>query len=125
MTPDELLSRLAPVRIPAEFAAFGPRDALLFAALGIVTALLLAPLLRLLTERRPSRLQQVHAEIARMRPLDTEARITGLAALLQSLEPDARLADAPPHMLYDPRATRDPASLEQAVLTAARNRRQA
>ncbi len=123
MTPEELLSQLAPVRMPTEFATFGLRDALLFVALGIVTALLLAPLLRRLTVRRPSSLQQVRDEVAILRSERPEARIVGLAALLRRLDPAAPLAGVQLGDLYDPRAATDPEPLERAVLSAARQRR--
>jgi hypothetical protein len=123
MTPDELLSQLAPVRIPAEFAALGLRDVLLFIALGIVTALVMAPLLRRLTVRRPSQVQQVRDRVATLRDLRPEERIVGLAALLRRLDPAAPLAGVRPGDLYDPRAAIDPMPLERSVLSAAARKR--
>ncbi|WP_146589491.1 hypothetical protein [Puniceibacterium confluentis] len=123
MTPEDLLALLAPVRIPAGFAAFGWRDALLFAALGIATALLLAPVLRLFSARRPSKRQQAATEVARLRQLDPEARMVGLARMLRRLDPAAAARAFPDDSLYNPQIPADFGPMEHAVLAAARVRR--
>ncbi|SNR75953.1 hypothetical protein [Puniceibacterium sediminis] len=125
MNEGDLLSQLAPVRIPAEFAAFGLRDALLLMALGILTGVLLSPLLRLLTRPRPSRLSLARTAISRFRQVPDEARVVALANLLRKLDPSAPLPDGIHDGLYDPRNTMDAELLEQAVLAAARKRARA
>ncbi|WP_138471587.1 hypothetical protein [Poseidonocella sp. HB161398] len=121
MTPEELLQRLAPVRVPEAFARFGPQDALAAIALGLFAALLLCLALRGLTRARPRPADRARAGIAVLAALPPQARIAGLAALLRELggEMPAGGRDA----LYDPAAAADPAPLEAAVLAQARRAR--
>lgn len=123
MTKDDLLSQLAPVRIPAEFAAFGLRDAVLMIALGVLTGVLLSPVLQFLTRPRRSRLHQTRSTIAQLRQLPDEGRVVALANLLRKLDPSAPLPEGVSKTLYEPRDTMDPEPLEQAVLAAARRKK--
>ncbi|WP_205910910.1 hypothetical protein [Paroceanicella profunda] len=120
MSPEELLSGLAPIRLPEGFAAFGWRDACAMLALGLVSGLALVPLLRLVTGRRPSRRQAVQAELRRLRGLPGEDRLAGLAALLRRLAPAEPLPPDTRRALYDPAVPGDAEALERRVLRAAR-----
>lgn len=118
MTREELVANLAPVRVPESFARFDAQDALAACALGLIAGLLLSGLLRLVTVRRTRPVDRARAAMAELSTKTTQARITGLAALLRAhggAGPDGLHA-----ALYDPRATVDPAELEAAVLDAAR-----
>ncbi|WP_118137096.1 hypothetical protein, partial [Oceanicella sp. SM1341] len=108
MTPQELAAQLAPVRLPGGFAAFGWQDACAVLALGLVTGLLLSPLLRLFTRARPSRRLGARAEIARLRGAPEALRLAGLAALLRRLDPEAALPAPTRRALYDPASPADP-----------------
>ena len=121
MTPEELVSRLAPVRVPEAFARFGVQDALAVVALGLLAGVLLSLVLRALTRPRPRAIHRARAGIAALQKLSPQDRMAGLALLLRELGEDvpAQARDA----LYDPAAPADPAPLEAAILVAARRRR--
>ncbi|WP_353476356.1 hypothetical protein PVT71_27145 (plasmid) [Salipiger sp. H15] len=116
MSPEELVSQLAPIRVPAEFARFGLQDALCAISLGLVAGLLLARLLRVFVRPRVAPRGDVKAEIAALAGLGRHERLLGLAAILARMElpPPAGLSEA----LYDPGAEFDPAIAERAVLAA-------
>ena len=121
MTPDELKDMLAPIRLPAEFATFGPRDAFVAFLLGIFLSLALRTLLGPLFVRKETQVSAVRRRIAVLSRYPGPERILGLAALLQSVDPKREHA-RPAGLeaaLYDPRASIDPAMLERAVLDAA------
>ncbi len=119
MTPEELVSQLAPVRFPESFARFGTQDALAAVALGILIGLALSALLRLLTRRRVRPVDAARARIAALQGLDDKARLAGLAALLRRFDAEAPQPEAFQRALYDPQAAFDPARLEHAILQAA------
>ncbi|EBA06551.1 hypothetical protein [Sagittula stellata] len=121
MTPEELVSRLAPVRVPADFARFGVQDVLVAVSLGLLAGVLVAMLVRVLTAPRPRKLETARAGIAAMADLPPQERMAGLASLLRALggTVPAVARDA----LYDPHAKIDPVPLEDAVLAAARRGR--
>ncbi|GGF65475.1 hypothetical protein SAMN05216376_107283 [Mameliella alba] len=120
MTPEELVPRLAGIRIPESFARFGWQDALAAVALGLLAGLLLSALLRGLTARRLSPRDTARAAIARLASCETEVRIAGLAALLRAN--GGTLPKEMQEALYNPRAPVDPAALEAVVIAAARRR---
>ncbi|RAP41926.1 hypothetical protein BYZ73_08220 [Rhodovulum viride] len=118
MTPDELVSRLAPVRVPADFARFGLQDACVALALGLLAGAILSALWRAVTAPRARPLDEARAAIAALAGLPPQERLAGLALLLRDLG-----GTAPPSMrqaLYDPGTAPDPAPLEAAVIAAAR-----
>lgn len=121
MTPEALAAELAPIRLPGSFARFGLHDALAALALGLVAALVLSALLRVVTERRARPVDLARARIASLGRRDMPERIAGLAALLHAHGGaiPAELSRA----LYDPAAEVDPAPLERAVIAAARRTR--
>lgn len=121
MTPEELVSRLAPVRVPADFARFGVQDALVAVALGLLAGVLVAMLVRVLIAPRPRKLETARAGIAAMADLPPQERMAGLASLLRAL--GGTVPAAARHALYDPHAKTDPVPLEDAVLAAARRGR--
>lgn len=121
MTPEELVSRLAPVRVPADFARFGLQDALAAVALGLLAGVVLSVLLRALTAPRARTVADVRARIAAMTHLPPQARMVALAGLLRDM--GGTVPSAMSNALYDPNATTDPAPLEEAVLAAARRAR--
>ncbi|WP_370313801.1 hypothetical protein [Sagittula sp.] len=121
MTPEELVSRLAPVRVPADFARFGLQDALAAVALGLLVGVVLSVLLRALTAPRARTVADVRARIAALTHLPPQARVAGLAGLLRDM--DETVPSEMSNALYDPNATTDPAPLEEAVLAAARRAR--
>ncbi|MGR3365961.1 MAG: hypothetical protein ACU0CC_14240 [Sagittula sp.] len=121
MTPEELVSRLAPVRVPADFARFGLQDALVAVALGLLAGVVLSVLLRALTAPRARTVEDVRARIADLTHLPPQARVAGLAGLLRDM--GGTVPSAMSNALYDPNATTDPAPLEEAVLAAARRAR--
>lgn len=121
MTPEDLVSRLAPVRVPEDFARFGLQDALAIIALGLLGGLLLSIMLRGLTRPAPDAIHQARARIAALTDRPPQERAAGLARLLRE-----QGEDIPPQMrmaLYDPGASADPIALEAAILAAARRRR--
>ena len=120
MTPEDLVSRLAPVRVPEDFARFSLQDALAVIALGLLGGLLLSILLRGLTRPRPRAIHQTRARITALSGLAPQERVAGLALLLRDLG-----EDLPPQMrmaLYDPGAPAEPIVLEAAILASARRR---
>ena len=121
MTPEELVSRLAPVRVPADFARFGLQDALVAVALGLLAGVVLSVLLRALTAPRTRTVEDVRARSAAMTHLPPQERMVALAGLLRDM--GGTVPSAMSNALYDPNATTDPAPLEEAVLAAARRAR--
>ncbi|AUC52159.1 hypothetical protein CDO87_02685 [Sagittula sp. P11] len=121
MTPEELVSRLAPVRVPADFARFGLQDPLAAVALGLLAGVVLSVLLRALTAPRTRTVEDVRARIAAMTHLPPQERMVALAGLLRDM--GGTVPSAMSNALYDPNATTDPAPLEEAVLAAARRAR--
>lgn len=120
MTTEELVDRLAPVRLPEDFARFGLQDGLAALSLGLLVGLALAGLLRLVTRPRLDAEGRARREIERLAGLDDEPRLVGLARLL-----DAHGAARPEGLdraLYGRGAGADIAALERAVLAAARRR---
>lgn len=125
MGTDELVRRLGPMRLPADFADFGPPDALATLAVGLLLGLLLDQVLRLVTARRRSSVEIARLEIARLSRLAPEQRLVGLATLLERLDPKRSISRPAglPHALYAPEVAFDPAPLESAIFHAARGRR--
>ncbi|MGF1554364.1 MAG: hypothetical protein ACFBWO_17950 [Paracoccaceae bacterium] len=121
MTPDELASRLAPVRLPAEFARLDWPEMLAALSLGLLLGLAVAALLRLLTERRLDAPERARREIERLARLDGERRLLGLARLLARLDPAGPRPEGLDRALYREGAA-DLAALERAILRAARRR---
>lgn len=121
MTPEELVSRLAPVRVPADFARFGLQDALAAVALGLLAGVVLSVLLRALTAPRAGTVEDVRARISALTHLPPQERMVALAGLLRDM--GGTVPSAMSNALYDPNATTDPAPLEEAVLAAARRAR--
>ena len=121
MNPDDLVDRLAAIRIPEAFARFGVQDALAAVALGLLAGVLIATLLQRLTIRRARPLDEARSAIAALSGQERQVRITGLAALLRTHGgmPIEGLEAA----LYDPEATVSSDDLEAAVLAAARRRK--
>ena len=122
MEPDALAERLRPIRLPAEFAAFGVADALAAFSCGVLAAMLLALLLRPFVRGRSDPVAQARREIARLADAAPAARLVGLARLFDRLDPDhARpRPEALTRALYDPRAACDPATVERAIVEAVR-----
>ncbi len=124
MTPDELQALLAPIRLPAEFATFGPRDGFVALLIGILVGMAARQVLRPLFIARERPGVAARRRIATLARSPLPERILGLASLLRSLDPDRKLQrpDGLNAALYDPRGTMDPAVLERAILDAARTR---
>lgn len=125
MTQEELIAQLAPIRIPVEFAEFTLQDALLALALGIVVGLLLSRLIGAITARKDSPFEFARDEIDRLTREVPSARLLGLAALLKRYAPDAIAKLGLDQALYDPSQTVDLEQIETAILTAAKNGRDA
>lgn len=124
MTPGELQAQLAPIRLPAEFAAFGPRDALVAFLCGLLVSLALRAILAPFFIRSEPPGAAARRRIAALAGSPEPERILGLAALLRSLDPGGE-SPRPAGLdaaLYDPRGRIDPAELERAVLAAARRK---
>lgn len=121
MTPEDLVSQLAPVRVPEEFARFGVQDALAVVALGLLGGVLLSLALRPLTRPGQRATDRAEAAIAALRSRDRQERVTGLALLLRDLGSDIPQTARPG--LYDPGAETDPAALETAIRAAAQSAR--
>lgn len=123
MTQEELLENLAPIRLPLSFAEFTLRDGLLALSLGLFAGLLLSKLISLISVRRLSTTDQAQIEFERLSKLNLEARLVGLAAMLARLETNEAdklgLEDA----LYNPTASVDPSTIEQAILAVAGSRK--
>ena len=120
MTPEDLVQRLAPVRLPADFARFGFQDILAIASAGILAGVVLALVFRRILVRNPDRTELASAEIRRLADLDREQRIVGLARLLKRVREEARLPAELSAALYDPAGQIDPKALEQSILDAAK-----
>lgn len=121
----ELVARLRPIRLPEDFATFGPSDALAAFSLGVVLALAALALMRPLLARRTDPLARARAEIARLSRLPTGERAYRLALLLDRFDP-ARRTPRPANLgatLYRPEADADLADLETAVLATAKSAR--
>ncbi|MCD1644086.1 hypothetical protein [Aurantimonas coralicida] len=135
-TDPDLVARLRPVRLPADFAAFDGSEVLAAAALGILAGLLLLALLHLVTRRRDTALTMARREIAAARLLPAEDRLFRQAALIDRLRRDAAparqgsradsvaiLREDIGASLYRPGATPDLDAIDAAILTMARSRR--
>jgi hypothetical protein len=121
MTPEELAARLAPVRLPEDFAAFGWQDALAMLSLGLLAGLALAWIVRRYATEHETEAQALRREIGALSRGRPEARAVGLARLLRGVAPETAMPDAA--ALYDPAQTVDPEMLERAILEAARKAR--
>ncbi|WP_370193925.1 MULTISPECIES: hypothetical protein [Aurantimonas] len=135
-TDPDLVARLRPVRLPADFAAFDGSEVLAAAALGILAGLLLLALLHLVTRRRDTALTMARREIAAARLLPAEDRLFRQAALIDRLrrhaaparpgnrpDPTAILREDIGASLYRPGTTPDLDAIDAAILTMARGRR--
>lgn len=125
MSPDELAAQLAPMRIPESFARFEAQDGLAAIALGIIAGLLVAFLYRVFTTVRTDPVATVQSEIASLAQMGREARLAGLAALLNRLDRQGPRPDGLCNALYDPQVPFDEQELERVVLDAARHRTRA
>lgn len=121
MTGEELVAQLRPIRMPAEFAAFGWREALAAFSLGLLLTLLLLPIARPFLVSRDDPRAQAEAEIARLSREALPARLHGLATLLHRL--GSRIPETLRPALYDPDAEADAAALEALIRDAARKAR--
>ena len=81
MTPDELISALAPSRLPPAMLRLGLPEALALFGLGLLVGLGVALLLRPFLRRRPS----VRARIRATRDMSGEERLLALARILGRL----------------------------------------
>lgn len=116
MNTQDLVARLAPVRVPAEFARFGVQDALAMIALGIVAGLVVAWALRHMTRRVRDPVAAAQDEIAAFAEADRETRLTGIAAVLRRAgRPVPEELSA---ALYDPDAAVDLAAVDRAARAA-------
>ncbi|SFR12348.1 hypothetical protein [Poseidonocella sedimentorum] len=124
MTPEELVEALAPIRLPPEVARFGPMDALIAFALGLLLALLLRAVLPSLTARKASPEAQARRALAAASQLPADERLFRLAHLLRQLDPDDQIPRPAglSAQLYDPAHAPDTAPLEAAILAAARRK---
>lgn len=122
MTPGDLKRMLAPIRLPTEFAEFGPQDAFAAFLMGLLVAMALRWVLRPFLVLRENRAATVGRRILALAGLPAQERIFGLAALLRELDPNRECPrpDGLDAALYDPRGAMDLALLERAVLDAAR-----
>ena len=105
------------MRVPAEFAEFGLRDALAVIALGLLAGVLLSVILRGLTRPRATPESQLGDRIASLKKLAPQDHLAGLAQLGAELGAD--LPQGLQKALYDPAAPSDPAAVEAAILAAA------
>ncbi|MCQ0969546.1 hypothetical protein MLD63_03730 [Paracoccus sp. TK19116] len=121
MSPEDLVSQLAGIRIPEGFARVGVRDALTIVALGLVAGLMISAVLRLVTLRRERPVDEARRAIHALADPDPQVRVTGLAILLR--DQGGEQVEGLKRALYDPRETVDPIALEAAVLSAARRRK--
>lgn len=124
MSPEELVTHLAPIRLPAGFAGFGPLDALVAFAIGILVSLSVRALLPSLRVRVVPPVASARARIAALSALPDDERLYRLALLLRELDPDRGCAPSEEvtRALYDPAAQASPARLECLVLLAAERR---
>lgn len=119
MTQDELLSALAPIRMPIHFAEFTWRDSLLSLALGLILGLLISLLISRFTTRRLTKTDEVQLEIEQLKLLPPDARLVGLSHLLARLDHDKLAELGLQEALYDPLINVDPAPVERVILEAA------
>ncbi|KQT82186.1 hypothetical protein [Aurantimonas sp. Leaf443] len=87
MQPDALVAELRPLKLPAELSAVTSGDVLAALAIGILAALLVAALARLVARRRRDRRAEVAAALAALRGRPAEERLYGQALLLRELRP--------------------------------------
>lgn len=121
MDPVDLVAQLEPIRLPADYARFGLRDALAAASIAILAALALVLAARPLFAPRRDPLGEARRAIDALRGEADEVRVFALARMLARLSPDA----APPPDLNGALYARAPADLdrlEAAVLAAAGRR---
>jgi hypothetical protein len=121
MTPEELVSQLAPIRVPSSFAEFGLQEGLCVVSLGLVAGLLAARLWRWLAASVPEARTDASVEVAALSVRPRHERLLGLAMILRRME--VPLPGGMSGALYDPAAAFDPAIAERAALAARRGRR--
>lgn len=120
MSPEEIIDQLAPIRLPSEFTTFGPVDALVAFAFGILVAIAARAILPTLAVREESPLAMARRKIAALSGLGGHDRLFQLALLFREIAPGRRVGSA---ALYDPDLAPDPTALEREVLAIARRQR--
>ena len=140
----DLIEALRPVRLPSGFEAFSWPVVCAAFSLGILVALLIVLVLRLVTERREGRLTIARRALAQASRLPGEARLFAQAALLDRLTAEraargdlssrrlnvttqptnagAALRQTIGEQLYKPGATPDFAAIDASILKLAGER---
>lgn len=115
----EIASRLKPIRLPSEFATFGPLDCLVIFGFGLLIGLAAIMVLRLLVARAPSCEERVRATLFELQSTPADVRLLQLARLHAELDPGGA---RPPwrDALYRPDFEPDFACIESEILGAAR-----
>lgn len=111
-TQSDPLAGLFGLRLPPDAAAQLPADLLAAMGLGLVLALVLAPLFGLLTRRTPKP-QRLEDQIAALARLPEEMRAPALLRLLQDRAPDAVAAFG--DRLYLPGQSPDSNEIERVL----------
>ena len=116
-----IVERLRPIRLPADFASFAFPDMLTFFGVGLIAGLLIVFLLRLFVVRQPTAADRARHAIAAFGSEPAEIRLLKLAKLRAELLPGA---GAPPwrNALYQPDPITDFEMIEAEILSAVRNR---
>ncbi|WP_413203703.1 hypothetical protein [Rhodospirillum sp. A1_3_36] len=119
----EVIEALAPIRIPADFAAFNWRDGLAAFSLGLLAAVLLSLILRPLFHRTQDPLSRIREDLAALSEKPVQERLLGQAALMTELEVDPPLEPSYREALYRPIGANslDLDALDQRILAAARS----
>jgi hypothetical protein len=117
----EIASRLKPIRLPSEFATFGPLDCLVIFGLGLLIGLAAVMMLRLFMARVPSCEERVRATLSELQSAPADVCLLKLARLHAEL--DAAGARPPwRDALYRPDFEPDFAGIESEILDVARRR---
>ncbi|MCF8480106.1 MAG: hypothetical protein K9H25_06720 [Rhodospirillum sp.] len=121
-SPAEIVEALAPIRMPADFAAFTWRDGLAAFSLGLFVAVLLSLVLRPLFHRVRDPLARIRADLADLSTRPFQERLLGQATLMTELEADPPLEPVYREALYRPidGDTLDLDGLDGRILAAAR-----
>ncbi len=115
---DDIVARLRPIRLPAEFASFGFQDYFAIFGLGMLAGLALILLLRFAFKGSENPQATARRAIEKLRDEPDAIRLMELARLRATFDPQA----VPPdwrEALYKPGATPDFGVIEAEVMAAA------
>ena len=115
-----IVERLRPIRLPADFASFSFPDMLAFFGAGLIAGLLIVLLLRLFVVRQPAAADRARRAIAAFGSEPAQIRLLKLARLRAELLPGAG-APSWRSALYQPDLVADFETVESEILSAVRD----